>query len=591
VPIEDLQLYLTTTCPAHCAHCATRSGPGRDHTLFPHEIVRVVSAIQEVPVRRMTISGGEPFLRPPLLHTAVSAAARVAPVRVLTSASWAAEPAAARAKLVLLQEAGLHTLSISVDGFHQAHVPLVRAATVIQAARDVGIPDITIESCFIVPEQPNGFFDHRTEQVLAELATLCELDGIPVRRRRAKFIGRAADQLSPFLPTQPVAALHCPLLEDPDPVSSVSVFPGGWVTVCPGIAIGNLRWQTLQEILANWRAHPVLRALHSEGFAGLTRLAREHGVQPAGCYVSGCHLCYQIRQGLRPHMLDHLAPGTVYAEGALTPVLRLENAIVYGPVKSHRLGRSLGINLLPTDRKVCSFDCIYCHYGRTTEHTLNPDLAGFPSIDEVLAAVETSLRDAADAGLHAAHNLDTITFSGNGEPTLHPWFPAIAAGVRQLRDTLAPGVKLAVFSNTTTASRPEIRQALALFDAAILKLDAGDPESFEMINRPVAGIELAGIVKSLQDLPQLVVQSLLLDGDVPNARGEPLEAWMCMLGKIRPASVQITSTHWPVPETGIERVAIQRLTSIADEIRSRILAPHPPSAPICRRTCVYTYGR
>jgi wyosine [tRNA(Phe)-imidazoG37] synthetase (radical SAM superfamily) len=107
-------------------------------------------------------------------------------------------------------------------------------------------------------------------------------------------------------------------------------------------------------------------------------------------------------------------------------VLPLKSGIIYGPVNSRRLGRSLGINLLPTRHKLCSFDCVYCHYGRTQIKTLCPEDDGFPGVDQVLHAVFEALQYYQD--------IDYLTFSGNGEATLHPQFPEIAASVRGLRD-------------------------------------------------------------------------------------------------------------------------------------------------------------
>jgi len=113
-------------------------------------------------------------------------------------------------------------------------------------------------------------------------------------------------------------------------------------------------------------------------------------------------------------------------------VLSLETTLTYGPLFSRRLGRSLGVNVLPFDRKVCSFDCVYCHYGNTALKTLTPAGVAFPAVGAILQAIETALR--------RYPHVDALTFSGNGEPTLHPHFPAIVAETRRLRDALAPGV-------------------------------------------------------------------------------------------------------------------------------------------------------
>jgi wyosine [tRNA(Phe)-imidazoG37] synthetase (radical SAM superfamily) len=242
-------------------------------------------------------------------------------------------------------------------------------------------------------------------------------------------------------------------------------------------------------------------------------------------------------------------------------LLALQPGIIYGPVLSRRLGRSLGINLLPADRKLCSFDCVYCHYGRTEIKTLSPEERYFPGVEQVLEAVEQALR--------VYPEVDYITFSGNGEPTLHPQFPAIVSAVRRLRDELRPAARLAILSNSTTVHRPQVREALSTFDAPIMKLDAGDPATLASINCPAAAVQLEHIVEGLKGIPGLIVQSVLVDGKVTNARGAALEAWLAALAEIGPAQVQIYSTDRPVPEAGVERVLPFVLRRIAEEATQR----------------------
>ena len=241
--------------------------------------------------------------------------------------------------------------------------------------------------------------------------------------------------------------------------------------------------------------------------------------------------------------------------------LPLKTGIIYGPVNSRRLGRSLGINLLPTGYKLCSFDCIYCHYGRTQVKTLHPSANDFPGVDEVLRAVRE--------GLAAHPDIDYLTFSGNGEATLHPEFPEIAAGVRQIRDEFRPDVKLTILSNSSTVLWPGVRAALAGFEAPIMKLDAGDPKTLAGMNRPAHGLTLEDIVAGLREVPGLIVQSVLVDGRVSNMRDEALEAWIAALAEVRPVRVQIYSTDRPVPDVGVERVPPETLGRLAGEVEAR----------------------
>lgn len=245
-------------------------------------------------------------------------------------------------------------------------------------------------------------------------------------------------------------------------------------------------------------------------------------------------------------------------------ILPLESGIIYGPLYSRRLDRSLGVNILPTDYKLCSFDCVYCHYGRTAVKTLAPEGHDFPSVPRVLKAVQKAL------GRYPS--VPYLTFSGNGEPTLHPHFPEIVDGIRRLRPSLAPDLKLAIFSNATTLAQPRVRATLRYFDAPILKLDAGDPATFAAVDCPAPTVELSDIIAGMQKIPNLIIQSVLIDredGEMSNVHPAALEAWIAALVAIQPTRVQIYSTDYPVPETGVERVPPYKLQQIAERVQAR----------------------
>jgi wyosine [tRNA(Phe)-imidazoG37] synthetase (radical SAM superfamily) len=189
-------------------------------------------------------------------------------------------------------------------------------------------------------------------------------------------------------------------------------------------------------------------------------------------------------------------------------------------------------------------------------------------MEEILKAVEEALKDCRD--------IDYVTFSGNGEATLHPDFPAIVSGVRRLCQELRPEVKMTILSNSTTVHLPHIRDSLALFDAPIMKLDAGDPATLTRINHPASGVVFERIIEGLKEIPGLIIQSLLIDGkdgEVSNVRDAPYEAWLSALSDIRPVRVQIYSTDRPVPEVGIERVIPSTLQGIAREAEERTGVP------------------
>jgi len=242
-------------------------------------------------------------------------------------------------------------------------------------------------------------------------------------------------------------------------------------------------------------------------------------------------------------------------------VLALETGITYGPIRSRRLGWSLGVNLLSTRHKLCSFDCVYCHYGTTEVTTLCPSGRDFPWPDEVVRAVDRALRE--------HRKVDYLTLSGNGEPTLHPAFPSIVQKLRLLLDQVAPDTRLALFSNATTVHRPEIRTALDWFDLPILKLDAGDGITFRRINRPAREVRYKAILEGLREVPNLVLQTVMVDGTVTNARGRAYEQWVDRIGELQPAWVQIYSTDYPVPQNGVERVLPYVLRDIAEDVERR----------------------
>jgi wyosine [tRNA(Phe)-imidazoG37] synthetase (radical SAM superfamily) len=245
-------------------------------------------------------------------------------------------------------------------------------------------------------------------------------------------------------------------------------------------------------------------------------------------------------------------------------LLPLQPGILYGPVNSRRLGRSLGINLLPSRYKLCSFDCLYCHYGRTPVKTLSPGEKHLPDLPGVAAVLQ-----AVAEALQTRRDFDYLTFSGNGEPTLHPHFPEIVSGLSRLRDQLRPEVKLAILSNSTTVHLPHIRETLRLFDAPLMKLDAGDPRTLAGLNRPAAEVRLERIIEGLKRVPGLVIQSVLVDGPVANIRGEAFATWLAALAEVRPAQVQIYSTDRPVAEAAVERVPPAALQRLATEIADR----------------------
>jgi len=244
-------------------------------------------------------------------------------------------------------------------------------------------------------------------------------------------------------------------------------------------------------------------------------------------------------------------------------VLALKTGIIYGPVDSRRLGKSLGINLSPSGYKLCSFNCVYCHYGWTRKlsssfDTFRDDL---PGRLEVGAAIEEALK----AGLE----FDYITFSGNGEPTLHPDFPKLVDDVIALRKLYRPHVELGLLSNSTGLADKAVRDSIAKIDFPMFKLDAGTEKTFKAINRAPHGIDFRTIVDNLASLSNIIIQTVLIDGDPCNVTETELDAYFDLLAKIKPCEVHIYSIDRPVPKTEIALVPPDRLEEIAARGRNQ----------------------
>ncbi len=242
----------------------------------------------------------------------------------------------------------------------------------------------------------------------------------------------------------------------------------------------------------------------------------------------------------------------------------LFDKIVFGPVKSRRLGVSLGINLLPANRKICNFNCIYCECGWTGRSEAS---AGeLPSRKEVYEALEKRL------SLMKRKNEapDVITYAGNGEPTLHPEFPGIIDDSLILRDKYFPEAKIAVLSNSTAITKPEIRRALLKVDQNILKLDSAFDLTVKVHNQPRVNVKVNDLIKNLAEFQgQLIIQTLFLRGNykgqkIDNTTGEELDAWLEALKKIRPAEVMIYTISRDTPEGGeLAKVPLSELKRIA----------------------------
>lgn len=245
----------------------------------------------------------------------------------------------------------------------------------------------------------------------------------------------------------------------------------------------------------------------------------------------------------------------------------LFDKIIFGPVKSRRLGVSLGINLLPATRKICNFNCIYCECGWTAD--TDSEKSPLPSRQEVREALDRKLQLMKQTNQPP----DVITFAGNGEPTLHPDFKDIIDDTIELRNKYFPKARIAVLSNSTTISRPGVREALLKVDQNILKLDSGFDLTVRIHNQPRVNIKIAGLVEDLKKFNgQLIIQTLFLKGyyhgnRIDNTTPEELEAWLKALEIIKPSEVMIYTISRDTPDGGsLQKVPAGELRKIAEMV-------------------------
>lgn len=238
--------------------------------------------------------------------------------------------------------------------------------------------------------------------------------------------------------------------------------------------------------------------------------------------------------------------------------LKLQEGIIYGPVKSRRLGASLGINLLPTSYKLCTFNCLYCHYGWTKIHTADAFsyLSDLPSVEQVGKALNGWLE-------RNQNPITYITFSGNGEPCLHPEFDKMVDVALQARNKYAPQAELAILSNSTCLDKDNVLAGLKKLDVRIMKLDCGTEKTFWKLNRPCTGVELESVLENLKKLDHIIIQSVFVEGSVSNTEEREVEKWIERLRYIKPREVQIYSIDRPSADSGLTLVAKDKLDGIA----------------------------
>lgn len=235
---------------------------------------------------------------------------------------------------------------------------------------------------------------------------------------------------------------------------------------------------------------------------------------------------------------------------------------IFGPVHSRRLGVSLGINLMPADGKICTFDCIYCECGFNADR--RPALPR-PTRDEVREALTLRLEQMRREGPAP----DVLTFAGNGEPTAHPEFAAIVDDVIALRDRFFPSARISVLSNATRAHLPEVKKALLRVDNNILKLDTVDPDYIRRVNRPAGAYDVHRVVETLAGYDgRLIVQTMFMrgsdaEGSVDNTSDRYVLPWLDAVRTIRPQAVMIYTIDRETPDHDLLKATHDDLDRIA----------------------------
>ena len=240
---------------------------------------------------------------------------------------------------------------------------------------------------------------------------------------------------------------------------------------------------------------------------------------------------------------------------------------IFGPVHSRRHGVSLGINLMPADGKVCTFDCIYCECGFNADH--RPTLKR-PTREEVSTALEAKLRRMKDEGVLP----DVLTFAGNGEPTAHPDFLNIIKDTITLRNRYCPAAKVSVLSNATLIMRPQVFEALMLVDNNILKLDTVNTEYIRIVNRPTGHYDVRELIEKMKEFRgHCIVQTMFMHGisngqDVGNLTDKYIDPWLKAVKEISPQQVMIYTIDRETPDHGLSKATHEELDSIVARIEA-----------------------
>jgi len=245
----------------------------------------------------------------------------------------------------------------------------------------------------------------------------------------------------------------------------------------------------------------------------------------------------------------------------------LYDSPIFGPVHSRRLGVSLGVNLMPSDGKVCTFDCLYCECGLNSDF---PARGKRPTLEQVSDSLEWKLEQMKQEGVLP----DVITFAGNGEPTAHPDFLRIIERTVELRNQHCPSARISVLSNSTMITRKDVFKALEMVDNNILKLDTVQLDYIQLLDRPTGRYDLEAILRAMKDFKgHCVIQSMFLKGrdnqgkDVSNVSDDYVGPWLETVKEINPQSVMVYTIDRETPVKSLEKASREELDGIAERVR------------------------
>ena len=245
-------------------------------------------------------------------------------------------------------------------------------------------------------------------------------------------------------------------------------------------------------------------------------------------------------------------------------MIPLRQSVVYGPINSRRFGKSLGINLLPSDCKFCTFSCVYC------QHADTPGKAPkFPTFDEVTKEADEVFQKADKDRA----KIDWIMLSGNGEPTLHTNFADLVESIISLRNLYLPRIPIGILSNSSTCYKDDIRYVLSLLDGRFMKLDAGSLYTFHDVNRPSTMFAWGDVIQGLCDLPSVTIQSMFVTGKVDNTNEKCVNDWIEAVQCIKPVEVQIYTVERNPQEDGILPVEEEKLHFISNKLKEKTNIP------------------